>query len=63
MSTRSNQAAVDQMNALLGKYGYHAQGVELHDCLHLKSAVTRVDAERFSSIPIGWMLSTLPGLI
>jgi len=44
MSTRSNQAAVDQMNALLGKFGYHAQGVELHDCLHLKSAVTRVDA-------------------
>lgn len=45
MSTRSNQAAVDQMNALLGKFGYHAQGVELHDCLHLKSAVTRLDAK------------------
>ena len=44
MSTRSNPAAVDQMNALLEKFGYHAQGVELHDCLHLKSAVTRVDA-------------------
>ena len=44
MSTRSNRAAIDQMNALLGKFGYHAQGVELHDCLHLKSAVTRVDA-------------------
>src|SRR5688572_3823754 len=44
MSTRTNQSAVDQMNALLGKYGYHAQGVELRDCLHLKSAATRVDA-------------------
>ena len=44
MSTRSNRDAVHQMNALLGKFGYHAQGVELHDCLHLKSAVTRVDA-------------------
>jgi dimethylargininase len=44
MSTRSNQAAIDQMNALLEKFGYHAQGVELHDCLHLKSAITRVDA-------------------
>ena len=43
MSTRSNQAAVDQMNEKLGKYGYHAQGVEMHDCLHLKTAVTRVD--------------------
>ena len=43
MSTRSNQAAVDQMNHLLGKYGYKVQGVELHDCLHLKTAMTRVD--------------------
>jgi len=45
MSTRINQAAVDQMNALLGKFGYHVQGVEMHDCLHLKTAVTRVDAK------------------
>jgi len=43
LSTRSNQAAVDQMNEKLGKYGYHTQGVEMHDCLHLKTAVTRVD--------------------
>ncbi len=43
MSTRSNQMAVDQMNHLLGKYGYKAQSVDLHDCLHLKTAVTRVD--------------------
>lgn len=43
LSTRSNQAAIDQMNQLLGKYGYHTQGVEMHDCLHLKTAVTRVD--------------------
>ena len=43
LSTRSNQSAVDQMNDLLGKYGYKVQGVELHDCLHLKTAMTRVD--------------------
>ncbi len=43
LSTRSNTTAIEQMNNLLGKYGYHVQGVELHDCLHLKSAVTRVD--------------------
>lgn len=43
LSTRSNQAAVDQMNEKLGKYGYNTQGIELHDCLHLKTAVTRVD--------------------
>jgi dimethylargininase len=31
------------MNDLLGGYGYHVTGVEMHDCLHLKTAVTRVD--------------------
>jgi len=43
LSTRSNQAAIDQLNDLLRAYGYTVTGVELHDCLHLKSAVTRVD--------------------
>jgi dimethylargininase len=43
MSTRSNGEAVRQMNDLLARYGYRARGVELTDCLHLKSAVTRVD--------------------
>lgn len=43
LSTRSNQAAVDQMNELLGPFGYHVTGVELKDCLHLKSAVSRLD--------------------
>lgn len=43
MSTRSNRAAVDQMNQKLGRFGYQVQAVDLHDCLHLKTAVTRVD--------------------
>ena len=43
LSTRSNRDAVAQLNELLGEYGYSVTGVELHDCLHLKSAVTRVD--------------------
>lgn len=43
LSTRSNQDAIDQLNRLLGEYGYQVTGVQLHDCLHLKSAVTRVD--------------------
>lgn len=45
MSTRTNRAAVDQMNTLLGEFGYCAHRVELRDCLHLKSAATRVDAK------------------
>jgi dimethylargininase len=43
LSTRSNEAAIRQLNDLLCEYGYTVRGVELHDCLHLKSAVTRVD--------------------
>lgn len=42
-STRSNQSAIDQLNEMLGEYGYTVTGVQMHDCLHLKSAVTRVD--------------------
>ncbi len=43
LSTRSNQAAIDQLNDSLREYGYTVTGAELHDCLHLKSAVTRAD--------------------
>jgi dimethylargininase len=43
LSTRSNHDAIDQLNSLLAKFGYVVTGVELHDCLHLKSAVSRVD--------------------
>jgi dimethylargininase len=43
LSTRSNQEAIDQLNELLLGYGYRVIGVTLRHCLHLKSAVTRVD--------------------
>lgn len=43
LSTRSNREAIDQLNELLQGYGYAVIGVELHGCLHLKSAVSRVD--------------------
>jgi dimethylargininase len=43
MSTRSNQEAVDQIQNLLDRYGYKVTGVQMHDCLHLKTALTRVD--------------------
>lgn len=43
LSTRSNQEAIDQLNALLAEYGYSVAGVQMHDCLHLKTAVSRVD--------------------
>ena len=43
LSTRSNDKAIIQLRELLGAHGYTVTGVPLHDCLHLKSAVTRVD--------------------
>lgn len=43
LSTRSNDEAISQLNNLLAEYGYTVTGVQLHDCLHLKSAVTRAD--------------------
>lgn len=43
LSTRSTMDAVNQLNGLLEKYGYIVTGVQLHDCLHLKSAVSCVD--------------------
>ena len=43
ISTRSNNEAIRQMQELLNKYGYNVAGVKMHDCLHLKTAVTKVD--------------------
>jgi dimethylargininase len=43
LSTRSNRDAISQLSELLGGHGYIVTGVQLHDCLHLKSAVSRVD--------------------
>ena len=43
ISTRSNSASVKQMQELLDNYGYTVTGVEMRDCLHLKTAVTQVD--------------------
>jgi len=45
LSTRSNTHAIEQLKALLNQYGYQVFGVELTDCLHLKTAVTKVDEE------------------
>jgi len=43
LSTRSNQDAINQLDEMLNDDGYTVTGVQMHDCLHLKSAVTRVD--------------------
>ncbi len=43
LSTRTTPGAVTQLQNLLDNYGYKVSGVELTDCLHLKTAVTRVN--------------------
>jgi dimethylargininase len=42
-SARSNDEGIQQLRALLAPHGYRVHGLVTHDCLHLKSAVTRVD--------------------
>ncbi len=54
LSTRSNQEAIDQLNELLQSFGYTATGIKTHGCLHLKSAVTRVD-EKTLLINLNWV--------
>jgi len=41
-SSRSNEAGVSQLRALVSTHGYDVEAVDLRSCLHLKSAVTAV---------------------
>ncbi|HFA51298.1 MAG TPA: dimethylargininase [Bacteroidetes bacterium] len=45
LSGRSNQAAAEQVEALLQPHGYQVQAVEVKGCLHLKSAVSQVKTD------------------
>jgi dimethylargininase len=42
LSSRTNAAGVDQARCVLGPLGYEVRATEVHNCLHLKSAVTAV---------------------
>lgn len=42
VSSRSNASGVEQLGALLLPFGYRVLPVAVHDCLHLKTAVTQV---------------------
>lgn len=45
-SSRSNRAGIGQLAKLAIPLGYRVQPVEVHECLHLKSAVTQVATDR-----------------
>ena len=46
LSTRSNEACIGALRALVQPFGYRVQGVALSGCLHLKTAVTAISGER-----------------
>ncbi|MFC2083404.1 dimethylarginine dimethylaminohydrolase family protein [Candidatus Bipolaricaulota bacterium] len=58
ISSRTNQHSVDQMKHLLAPYDYQVHGVNVHGCLHLKSAVTAV-AENTLLVNPEWIDSSL----
>ncbi len=46
LSSRSNQAGIDQLAEIVGPHGYEVRGVELTGCLHLKSAACAIGNDR-----------------
>lgn len=66
-SARSNREGIAQLAELIAPFGYRVEAVLLRDCLHLKSAVTRVAPDRLllntrwvdtASFP-GWAAETV----
>jgi len=47
LSTRTNQEGVEQLRTTLSPLGYAIKPVNLHACLHLKSAVTHLTSDTF----------------
>jgi dimethylargininase len=43
LSARTNQAGLDQLSEYLRPFGYSVRPAPVRDCLHLKSACTRLD--------------------
>lgn len=61
LSSRSNHAAIEQLAELTGPFGYKVKGVALRDCLHLKTAVTRIAPGVFVGNPDWYESSSMPG--
>ncbi|WP_018150161.1 dimethylarginine dimethylaminohydrolase family protein [Leeia oryzae] len=45
LTTRTNQAGIEQLAAILSEYGYTVIPVEVTGCLHLKTGITALDDE------------------
>ena len=46
LSTRTNEDGARQLGRLIERFGYRVRAVQTAACLHLKSAVTALDADR-----------------
>ena len=62
LSTRTDRQALDQMQAHLRPFGYQLQAVPVHGCLHLKSAVTLLAADRLLVNPQWVDRENFPGM-
>jgi len=62
LSGRSNQSAINQMQAYLASFGYTVRGVPVSGCLHLKSAVTQVGTDTLLVNPAWVDKSNFPGM-
>lgn len=51
LTSRSNAAGIQQLQHHLRPYGYGVEGVPVHGCLHLKSAVTQMAADTLLTNP------------
>jgi dimethylargininase len=57
-SSRTDPRGIEQLTAALTPYGYRVDGVEVHGCLHLKSAVTAV-GDRAVLVNPAWVDDTV----
>lgn len=60
-SARSNADGITQLARLVAPFGYRVEAVPLHNCLHLKSAVTRVTDEHVLLNPAWVDAACFPG--
>jgi dimethylargininase len=62
LSSRSNRAAIDQVQAFFAPYGYTVKSIRVTGCLHLKSAVTQVRADTLLVNPAWVDKVNFPGM-
>ncbi len=60
ISTRTSLGGAESLAVCLSPYGYHVEPVQVHDCLHLKSACCAIDQETLLHNPAWIKASHFP---